>query len=45
MVQQGKRTIPYLMTRTDCANACMNERSFSCLSANFILSHRNNYVR
>lgn len=44
-LQQPRKTLPMLVTRTRCAQQCLLESEFACLSATFIVSHRNNRVR
>lgn len=42
---QGKKTLPVLVTRSRCAEQCLLETEFQCLSASFIASHKNNIIR
>ncbi|XP_073815455.1 uncharacterized protein [Musca autumnalis] len=45
LVFQGKKTISTLVTRRECAEKCLFEHEFQCLSASFAPSHRNNHER
>ncbi|EDW98093.2 uncharacterized protein LOC6537840 [Drosophila yakuba] len=45
LVFHGKKTIPTLVTRRECAERCFFESQFSCLSASFAPSYRNNRER
>uniref|UniRef100_A0A1I8NAG5 ZP domain-containing protein n=1 Tax=Musca domestica TaxID=7370 RepID=A0A1I8NAG5_MUSDO len=45
LVFQGKKTISTLVTRRECAERCLFEHEFQCLSASFAPSHRNNHER
>ncbi|KAL9900858.1 uncharacterized protein ACN427_007865 [Glossina fuscipes fuscipes] len=45
LVFQGKKTITTLVTRRECAERCLFEREFQCLSASFAPSYRNNRER
>lgn len=45
LVYQGRKTLPMLVSRSRCAEECLHEKEFQCLSASYIASHRNNYVR
>lgn len=45
LVQQERKTLPILVTRARCAQECLLEPEFECLSATFLASHRNNLVR
>lgn len=45
LVYQGRKTLPMLVGRSRCAEECLLEKEFQCLSASYIASHRNNYVR
>ncbi|KNC34908.1 hypothetical protein FF38_11073 [Lucilia cuprina] len=45
LVFQGKKTISTLVTRRECAEKCLFEHEFSCLSASFAPSYRNNHER
>ncbi|TMW51793.1 hypothetical protein DOY81_003131 [Sarcophaga bullata] len=45
LVFQGKKTISTLVTRRECAEKCLFEYEFQCLSASFAPSYRNNHER
>ncbi|XP_055849800.1 uncharacterized protein LOC129914525 [Episyrphus balteatus] len=45
LVLQGKKTIPNLVTRRECAERCLFENEFPCLSASFAPSYKNNQAR
>lgn len=45
LVFQGKKTIATLVTRRECAERCLFESEFKCLSASFAPSYRNNRER
>lgn len=45
LVFQGKKTLPTLLTRRQCAEKCLHEKEFPCLSASFGPSHKNNRNR
>ncbi|XP_037943924.1 uncharacterized protein LOC119676740 [Teleopsis dalmanni] len=45
LIFQGKKTIPTLVTRRECAENCLFETDFNCLSASFAPSYRNNRDR
>ncbi|XP_067618989.1 uncharacterized protein [Eurosta solidaginis] len=45
LVLQGKKTIATLVTRRECAERCLFEDEFKCLSASFAPSYRNNRER
>ncbi|XP_036346472.1 uncharacterized protein LOC118755754 [Rhagoletis pomonella] len=45
LVFQGKKTIATLVTRRECAERCLFEIEFKCLSASFAPSYRNNRER
>lgn len=45
LVGQGNKQLPSLVSRRDCAEKCISENEFQCLSATFIVSHKNNLFR
>lgn len=45
LVFRGKKTIPNLVTKRECAERCLFENEFPCLSASFAPSYKNNQVR
>lgn len=45
LIFQGKKTINNLVGRSKCSEQCLLENDFKCLSASFIISHKNNYIR
>lgn len=45
LVGQGNKQLPSLVSRRDCAEKCISESEFQCLSATFVVSHKNNLFR
>lgn len=45
LLGQGYENLKTLVTRRECAQRCISEMKFKCLSALFTVSKRNNYVR
>ncbi|XP_055903284.1 uncharacterized protein LOC129939332 [Eupeodes corollae] len=45
LVFRGKKTIPTLVTKRECAERCLFEKQFACLSASFAPSYKNNQAR
>lgn len=45
LVGQGNKQLPSLVTRRECAEKCISEIDFQCLSVSFIVSHKNNLIR
>lgn len=45
LIFQGRKTLSNLVGRSKCSEQCLLEQEFKCLSASFIASHRNNYIR
>lgn len=45
LVFRGKKTIPNLVTKRECAELCLFENEFPCLSASFAPSYKNNQLR
>lgn len=42
---QSRKSLGVLVSRIACAQACMLEQDFNCLSTTFLASYRNNRVR
>jgi PAN domain len=45
LIEKGYLTLRQLMTRRQCIERCLNEASFTCLSAVFRLSQKNIHTR
>lgn len=45
LVGNGNKQLPSLVSRRECAEKCISESEFQCLSVTFIVSHKNNLMR